>query len=143
VSNTFGERHSYLLKVGDTMPLTQSCSKVFHVSPFFSVNGLYRFRLRLPDTTLSIVIRHQDDAGNDRLIATQTGYRQELNNKTIVQNLLAHPLMSFKVIAAIHYQALKLWAKGARFHRQPAPPAQTLSIDPAFLTRPPVNKSVA
>jgi DUF1365 family protein len=147
VSNTFGERHNYLLKVDDQHPLRQQCQKVFHVSPFLSLEGIYRFRLRLPNDlpndTLSILIRHQDAEGNDRLIAAQTGYRQTFNASNLLKCLFAHPLMSFKVIAAIHYQAFKLWIKGARFHKQPAAPAQSLSIDPAFRTNIPDNKSVA
>ena len=117
VRNTFGEAHGYLVPVQAAKPLLrQSCAKAFYVSPFLGMKGRYRFRLRQPDERLSILIRHFDPDG-EVLVATQTGQRKAFSDRTMGAALLAMPLMTFKVVAAIHWQALKLWLKGARYHK--------------------------
>jgi hypothetical protein len=134
VSNTFGAHHHYLIPVhGDHAPgraLRQSCAKGFHVSPFIPVEGGYDFRLSEPGERLSVAIRQHVEAG-EILVATQTGRRVELTDANLARALAKHPLMTAKVIAAIHWQALKLWRRGARFHRSPPlPPDSVTIVDP-------------
>lgn len=129
VRNTFGERHSYLLPVtGQGRVILQRCAKGFHVSPFFPIEGGYRFRLTPPGDRLSILIRYQDSAGEDLLHAAHTGARHALTRAAIIKAVLGHPLMTLKVVAGIHWEALKLWRRGARFHRKPAPPLAPVTM---------------
>ncbi len=127
VSNTFGERHSYILS-HVTEPGHGAARKVFHVSPFMPVAGSYRFRLPEPAEKLAVMIKYLDSDGAAQLIATQSGTAQAATTPALLRAVLGHPLMTLKVVAAIHWQALKLWRKGATFYRKPAPPAQPVSL---------------
>ena len=125
VSNTFGEKHCYLLHAdGSVMPYAVELAKdkCFHVSPFFDLVGRYAFTLEEPAQRLRVVI-HEARAGEPILDATLAGERQPLSDTALLRLLAAMPLMTVKVVAAIHWQALKLWLRGARFHRKPPPPA--------------------
>ena len=92
----------------------------------------YRFRVKEPDRRLSILIRQSVPEGQ-QLLATLTGRRAPLGDRQLVRAFVTHPLMTLKVIGAIHWQALWLWAKGAAFHRRPAPPSRPVT---ATLTTP-------
>jgi DUF1365 family protein len=131
VSNTFGQHHHYLIPVppGHTSDkaLHQGCRKDFHVSPFIPIEGGYAFRVTEPGDRQATVIRQHVDAG-EILVASQVGRRAELTDRNLLRALAGHPLMTFKVIAAIHWQALKLWRRGARFHTSPAPPETAVTI---------------
>lgn len=131
VSNTFGRHHHYLIPVApDHRPdrtLYQACHKGFHVSPFIPMEGGYAFRVKEPGERLGLAIRQHVDAG-EILVATQTGRRAALTDRNLLRALVGYPLMSAKVIAAIHWQAWKLWRKGATFHRSPAPPEHAVTI---------------
>lgn len=126
VKNTFGDQHVYVCPAdGDASgPVTHAQAKEFHVSPFIGMDGEYRFRLRVPDERLSILIR-QTDPGGDLLLATYTGQRAPLTRGALLGAFLTHPLLTLKVIGAIHWEALRLWRKGAVFHRRPDPPVRT------------------
>jgi DUF1365 family protein len=129
VRNTFGERHCYLLKPQEGIadwPLRQSHSKDFHVSPFISMDANYEFRLSRPDEKLRIVIREFQDK-QLMLVATQIGSRLPLRSSTLFSQTLRVPLQTLKVLAAIHWHALKIWLQGGQFHRKPAPPLEEVS----------------
>lgn len=119
VSNTFGERHSYVLPAAadETGLVRQSCAKRFYVSPFIAMDGGYRFRLRAPGDELAVAIRQDGPA--DAMLAVQTGWRAPLTDRLLAKRLVTHPLMTLKVIAGIHWEAVRLWRKGAPFHRRP------------------------
>ncbi len=122
VHNTFGGRHAYALPVAagqDEGAVAQRCGKDFHVSPFIPMDAQYSFRLKVPAEAFSLLIRERDAAG-EILRATISGRRRPLTDRELLSAFAAHPLMTLKVIAAIHWQALRLWRKGARFHRPPA-----------------------
>jgi DUF1365 family protein len=89
----------------------------------------YRFNLREPGEKLSILIR-ESDAGGDLLLATQTGLRRILADRTLVRAFLRFPLVTLKVIGAIHWQALKLWLKGVRLYGRPPAPQQEARREP-------------
>jgi uncharacterized protein len=132
VANTFGERRSYLLAVEDGADgiLRQSCAKGFHVSPFLPVAGEYRFRLTPPADSVMLQIRHIV-AGETRLIALQTGKRAALDDGGMLRVLLRFPLMTAKVITAIHFEALRLWLKRVPFHRhRPAQMPEVMGVEP-------------
>lgn len=131
VRNTFGEAHSYLFPV-DTdrapdSPVRQSCDKRFYVSPFIGMEARYHFRLREPSDRLDLVIR-QDVAEGENFIASHTGRRRPMTDAGLMRAFLTHPLVTLKVIAGIHWEALRLWRKRAPYHRRPAPPREAVTI---------------
>lgn len=130
VSNTFGESHSYLIPVAPGTPagaaIHQACDKGFYVSPFIEMQSHYRFRLREPDERLNLLIRQQVLEG-EILLASLNGRRRALSGAALARAALAHPLMTLKVIAAIHWEALRLWRKGARIQPRPAVPERSVT----------------
>ncbi len=132
VRNTFGERHSYAVAVADDLPhLRHHAEKCLHVSPFMPMGMGYRFDLvrpdgDAPDARLTLAIAGGD--GTRTLIrAVMTGRRQPLTDRALLARGLRRPMQGLAVLASIHVEALKLWCKGARFHRSPAPPASPVT----------------
>ncbi len=114
VKNTFGEQHTYVFKIDqETQFLEHTCKKKFYVSPFIKMNCEYYFKILKPENKLSVVINQNDENGKV-LFASQDGVKKILNNKNLLISFLSHPLMSFKIIGAIHFEALKLWLKGVK-----------------------------
>ena len=115
VKNTFGEQHTYIFKVTKDANLVQNnCSKKFHVSPFIEMNCNYFFRLLKPGNKISVII-DQYDSEDQILYASQDGTRSDFNTQHLIKSYLKHPIMTFKIILAIHFEAFKLWAKGIKF----------------------------
>ena len=115
VKNTFGEQHTYIFKVDDDLKLFQhNCSKKFHVSPFIEMDCNYFFRILKPEDKMSVII-DQYQANEKILYASQDGTRVDFNSKELLKSYLKHPLMTFKIISAIHFEAFKLWTKGIKF----------------------------
>ncbi|MFQ6546722.1 DUF1365 domain-containing protein [Aestuariibius sp. 2305UL40-4] len=129
VTNTFGDRHSYLCHRDDLAQIgprdTLEAQKVFHVSPFQKIAGRYRFRFDISDHHVDILIEHR--RGDDGVVATLTGDRRPLTNRSILAACLRRPFGSRRVLALIHWQALKLWWKGARYRPRPEPPLEEIS----------------
>ena len=118
VKNTFGEQHTYVFKSEKDQNLIQHvCKKKFHVSPFIEMNCVYFFRLLKPGNKISVIIDQNDKEGKI-LYASQDGVKSELNNDTLIKAYLKHPLMTFKIILAIHFEAFKLWTKGIKYIRR-------------------------
>ncbi|HEY5290670.1 MAG TPA: DUF1365 domain-containing protein [Caulobacteraceae bacterium] len=116
VNNTFGERHAYVLAAdSDTDgPIRQSCAKAFRVSPFMDLALGYEFDLSRPGETLRAEINARDGDGELVLSAVFAGERRELTDRNLLMALVRFPLMTLKVVAAIHYEAVKLWLKGVK-----------------------------
>ena len=114
VKNTFGEQHTYVFKAENNNLLQHNCSKKFHVSPFIEMNCNYFFRILRPSEKISVVI-DQYQFNEKILFASQDGKRVDFNSKELLKSYLIHPLMTFKIISAIHFEAFKLWIKGIRF----------------------------
>ena len=115
VKNTFGEQHTYIFKTDIDQNLIQHmCKKKFHVSPFIEMDCTYFFRLLKPGKKISVII-DQNDKDGKILYASQDGVRSEMNNLNFVKSYLKHPLMTFKIILAIHFEAFRLWSKGIKF----------------------------
>ena len=117
VKNTFGDQHTYVLPAdaGDDGAVRHNAEKAFFVSPFIGMDQTYRFTFRRPAERLSLKIR-QHGVDGPWLIATQNGARRPLTDAALLGQWLRHPAMTLKVIVAIHWQALRLWLKGANFH---------------------------
>jgi DUF1365 family protein len=123
VHNTYDERHAYVLPVGDDRKLVRhGCAKGFYVSPFLSRDCAYQFRIRPPAEDVAIAI-NEEEAGAPILTASFAGTRRALTDSALVAMLLRYPLMTLKVVAAIHYEAVRLMLKGVRRHPH-APKAQ-------------------
>jgi DUF1365 family protein len=124
VNNTFGQRHAYVLPVGaaasgDGGGVAQDCAKTFHVSPFMDIDLRYRFRVRVPGQTVSVVI-HADDAAGLLLTAGFAGRAQVLTNAAILRAAAGMPWLGLKVLGGIHWEAAKLWSKGLKLRPAPA-----------------------
>ena len=114
VKNTFGEQHTYIFKVKSNEILQHSCSKKFHVSPFIEMNCNYYFKTLKPGEKISVII-DQYQSNEKLLYASQDGKRVNFTSAELIKSYLKHPLMTFKIILAIHFEAFKLWVKGIKF----------------------------
>ncbi|MGC2856663.1 DUF1365 domain-containing protein [Novispirillum sp. DQ9] len=122
VSNTFGERHSYVLPVAAAASgeaVRQSADKRFFVSPFIGMDVRYHFRVVPPGERVAVAIT-ETDAEGAFLHASFSGRFEALSDRALIRALLRYPLMTVKVIAGIHWEALRLWRKGVPLHRRPA-----------------------
>lgn len=122
VRNTFGEWGGYLLPVdpksSPTALIRQSCDKAFYVSPLMEMNCRYHFALNDPGEKLSVAIRETQE-GARTLLATQTGTALAFTDRILLKTFASHPLMFFKIITAIHWEALRTMIKGAKFQTNP------------------------
>jgi len=127
VNNTFGERHVYLLAGPDLAWGTETTArKVFHVSPFCSVDGDYRFRFeRQPAHALARVDLH--DADGPLLQTSVAGALEPMTAAAVRRAFFGTPFMTLGVVLRIHWQALRLWVKRVPFFRKPEPPQQAVS----------------
>ena len=125
VRNTFGQSHSYVAPIAPSEAVAQGVrqdrDKLFYVSPFLDMTMRYHFRLHPPGETLRVRIL-ETDAEGPILAATFAGARSELTTRTALKAFFAMPLLTFKIVGAIHYEALRLWLKGLRLVPRPAPP---------------------
>ena len=114
VKNTFNEQHTYIFRCQKSSNLIlHKCNKKFYVSPFIEMKTFYNFRLLKPGKKINILIK-QNDAKGLLLIARQVGKRLDFTSKNLFLEFLKHPLMSVKVILAIHFEAFRLWSKGIK-----------------------------
>jgi DUF1365 family protein len=134
VNNTFGERHGYLIPVDAAQAATgrvrQRCGKRFHVSPFLGPDLRYDFQVEPPgprQAQLRLTV-DASDADGVLLHARLDARRLPLGDAGLLRVFFSHPLLTFKVVVAIHWEALRLWIKGARLHPRPAPPAVPVTI---------------
>jgi DUF1365 family protein len=132
INNTFGERHCYLLAHRDGRAIAYgeelTATKIFHVSPFCSVTGGYRFRFVNRDDRTVARIEYDEDGNRAPLISTSlSGYLQPISNRALASAFIRMPLFSFGVIARIHWQATRLWWKRIPLLSKPEPPAVEVS----------------
>ena len=132
VRNTFGEKHSYLLSsaslnegasAGAALPygVELKKEKCFHVSPLFDLVGLYHFTLDEPGDKLRVLLNETRE-GAPLIDTAMLGVAKPFSDAVMLRQVLAMPLQAIKVLAGIHWQALKIWLRGARFHPKPKPP---------------------
>ena len=126
VNNTFGERHCYLLPTPQ-WGVEQTASKVFHVSPFCHIEGIYRFRFmrtqRASGERTVVRIDH-DDAQGPLLQTSVSGQLEPVSAHSLRRAIWQFPLMTWGVIARIHWQALKLWWQRIPYVPKPHRPSQ-------------------
>jgi DUF1365 family protein len=125
VRNTFGERHSYVAPVlegeSSAAGIRQTRTKVFHVSPFMEMGLRYHFRILPPGKTVRV--RIHETAGDEAVLSAMfNADATPLTGAALTRCLLRFPLMTMKVMVGIHWEAFKLWFKGAKFRASPPPP---------------------
>lgn len=122
VRNTFGGIHAYVLPVkrGEISPagIRQIQDKRFYVSPFVEMAMRYHFRVMPPKDCVKLRILETDSEG-PLLSAAFIGHRRLLTTKELLRSFFSLPLVTLKVIAAIHWEALRLWLKGVRLAPSP------------------------
>jgi DUF1365 family protein len=130
VNNTFGERHAYLIAAegSEGGTIRQACDKRFYVSPFMDMAMGYDFRLTLPAERISTTVHGDDPQGRRLITATFAGARKALSDKALMLAFLAYPLMTLKVVAAIHWEALQIFAKGVGFRARPTKPEAPVTM---------------
>lgn len=125
VRNTFGETHTYVAPIqeGELRDglVRQERDKRFYVSPFIKMEMRYRFRLNQPDERLTLRILECDTEG-PLLSATFSGDRFPLTSGMLLRAFFQVPFQTLKIVGGIHWEALKLWKKGAKFHHRPKRP---------------------
>lgn len=128
VHNTFGERHSYLIPVASPSDeiIEQHCDKGFYVSPFMDMEMTYAFRVCAPGERTSVAI-HGSDKNGLMIAAALTATRRRLSDATLLRALITFPLLTLKVIAAIHWHAFHLILKGLKLRPRPAAPAKLVT----------------
>lgn len=130
VHNTFGDRHAYLCRSPNGGPITpdmwMESDKVFHVSPFFEIKGNYRFRFVLDGEKVAVWIIYEDGEGGG-LHTSLVAHRRPFSDVQLVRALVRRPLGAIKMMALIHWQALKLFAKGVRYNDRPEPGKEQLT----------------
>jgi len=129
VTNTYGDRHAYLCHRPDFAPVTGAdeltAAKRLHVSPFQPIEGAYAFRFDIRPDRIGIRIAFGGEKGG--VVATLTGGLAPLTDRRILSACLRQPFGTLRVLALIHWQALKLWRRGVPFRHRPAPPEAALS----------------
>jgi DUF1365 family protein len=129
VNNTFGERHSYVIEAGaDGKVARRGCAKAFFVSPFLGLDMTYDFRLAAPGETAATAILARGPDGAPVISAAFASRRQALDDRALARAFVSHPLLTLKVVLAIHWEALKLLAKGVRLRSKPTPPPRAVTV---------------
>jgi uncharacterized protein len=131
VKNTFGEQHAYVVPIaaarapGDA--LRHARDKLFYVSPFIGMEARYAFKVHEPEARLAVAITETGKEGAI-MVATHRGERRPLADGSLLRAFVAIPFLSLKVFGGIHWEALKLWWKGAELHSKPQPPSAGVSV---------------
>lgn len=129
VSNTFGDRHSYVCALPGFAPIGPqdliAAKKVFHVSPFQDIAGDYRFQFAITPERINIRINHKN--GSEGVNATLSGARVPLSNAAILAASLRRPLGPLRGMALIFWNAARLRLKGARYRNRPPAPDHEVS----------------
>lgn len=138
VTSTFGVRHSYVLPVRPEDQaegaIRQGAAKALYVSPFMGMDMTYEFRGHAPRERLDMTVRGLDADGL-LITAAMLGRRRPLQDPELLSAAFAQPFMTLKVMAAIHWEALRLWLKGVALTRQPAPACEPVTIQHASSER--------
>lgn len=131
VNNTFGERHFYWIRPGREITSGEwfRAEKVFHVSPFFPVDGFYQFRFRIEPQRSRVDINYHEPSGPLRLATWVSGHLSPLSDQSPVSIFGRYGWMTALVVLRIHSQAFKLWLRKTRFYRKPALPAEEVSYE--------------
>ncbi len=126
VRNTFGDKHWYVVPIDTTADLRHGFDKSLHVSPFNPMNQRYEFTVNQPAERLTVGIAQSNASG----VMFRAGLRLRrlpLTDRNLLRLFITHPLVTFKAVGAIHWEALRLSIKGARFHKRPEPRSRNVT----------------
>lgn len=133
VTNTFQERHSYLVAVpkavegGRPAPVRQTTKKSFFVSPFMDMDLTYDFTVHPPGEAVSVVVAVR--RGTEPILtASFAGDRRPLTDAQLLRAFVTHPLLTWKVTLGIHWEAVKGMIKGARYRHRGPPPTDPVTV---------------
>jgi len=132
VKNTSNEQHTYCFASKDSLTKTlyqHHCKKKFYVSPFIEMDYYYKFSTQTPSNKLSILIEQFNTKGEKVFFASQIGKKTYFTSATILKSFFKNPLMTFRVIFGIHYQALKIFFKGGKYYFRKKKPIDTTSFE--------------
>jgi DUF1365 family protein len=129
VRNTFGDKHMYIVPIAASSDMRHQFDKHLHVSPFNPMNQRYEFTVNEPAERIAIGIS-QSDADGLMFRAGLRLTRLPLTDRNLLRLFFTHPLVTLKAVGAIHWQALLLWMKGARFHNRPQPRTPNVTAVP-------------
>jgi DUF1365 family protein len=123
VNNTpWGEQHCYLLNAGplqrDRRVQRFELNKQFHVSPFMSMDIQYQWSFTRPGERMFAHLQNHQH-GDKLFDASLFIERRPISSAALSAALLRYPFMTLKVVAAIYYQALRLWLKKTPFYPHP------------------------
>lgn len=131
VHNTFGERHTYICAHEDHRPIKPDDilkgEKTFHVSPLLKREGHYTFRFDISDEAFRVWIDFFDGEGEKQLVTSLMGKLKPMTQSSLRAAFWSHPLVTFKAIFLIHWQALKLLSKGIKYISKPAQKQERIS----------------
>lgn len=132
VKNTSNEQHTYFFvnKNNNKKKIFEhTCSKNFYVSPFITMKGNYRFYNNLPNDKISIIIELLDENHDKILVASQFGHKTDFNSTNLLKYLLLNPLLTFKVIFAILFEAFRIILKGGKYYSRKKKIKDTTSFE--------------
>lgn len=136
VNNTFGEKHYYWLNQSqDLNKQWISADKEFHVSPFFDLQGQYKFKFILNAKSVEAHIQYITNEQKSRLITWVKGELKPVSEVSLSKVLLKYGWMTPLVVFRIHYQALKLFSKKVKFFSKPAPPTKEVTNGKSLISR--------
>ena len=132
VKNTSNEQHTYCFANKNFSIKTiyqHRCKKKFYVSPFIEMDYCFKFSIQTPSNKLSLLIEQFNTKGEKVFFASQIGKRTYFTSATILKSFFTNPLMTFRVIFGIHYQALKIFFKGGKYYSRSKKPIATISFE--------------
>jgi DUF1365 family protein len=133
VNNTFGENHNYLIFNKDHSPIHANqefeAKKEFHVSPFFTREGKYKFRFKFDLKNIFVAIDYLNDFDEKKLLTSISCKNEELTNINLIKAFFNFPFVTFKVIFLIHYQAVKILLKKIKYVPKPNKKSHNLTIN--------------
>lgn len=132
VNNTVGERKSYVVAAGCARDgvYAHGCTKDMYVSPFTPANAAYGFRLTAPGRDLLVGVSLRD--GEGAILRTHfRGTGRPFSDRALLSALVRHPMLTLKVVGAIHWEALRLFLKGVPVVRRHRSPRYSISWKPA------------
>jgi uncharacterized protein len=129
VTNTpWHERHCYVLHpamdVGTAGRMRFRFAKNFHVSPFMAMEQQYDWSFTQPGRRFAVHMENREN-GEAVFDATMRMRRREIDGRSLAGVLASHPPMTAKVVAAIYWNALRLWWKRTPLHVHPSKRTRT------------------
>lgn len=136
VANTFGEKHYYWLYQSDNDINHQwlTAQKEFHVSPFFAIEGYYKFRFIKESSTIHVDIQFMNPDHTLKLNTWVSGTLKSIKDVSIGYILLKFGWFTPLVVFKIHFQAIRLFFKKVKFYTKPSPPKQEITRESPIIS---------